>query len=175
MAKTYAKMFSIVPITLPFYSSPSQPGWYHLAPPNEAQDVMSLSLSLSPIDSVPPGPSGVCVSSSSSVASDDSDRTDVNASGPRHSARSSVRPSRRTCRITVQLTVQLGPLRSAHLFMKNHHHSCKNRPERAFSQGRPDYCPQCKEYVAVALDRHIMNNHLELGQLRRCCMERLRG
>ena len=31
--------------------------------------------------------------------------------------------------------------------------------------------PQCKEYVASALDRHMMNNHLELGQLWRCPVE----
>ena len=30
---------------------------------------------------------------------------------------------------------------------------------------------QCKEYVATALDRHMMNNHLELGQLWRCSVE----
>ena len=31
--------------------------------------------------------------------------------------------------------------------------------------------PQCDEYIVGALDRHIMDNHLELGQLRRCPVE----
>ena len=55
--------------------------------------------------------------------------------------------------------------------MENLRRSCRHRPERAFSHGRPGYCPQCKEYVTGALDRHIMNNHLGLGQLWRCPME----
>ena len=49
--------------------------------------------------------------------------------------------------------------------MENFHRSCRHRLERAFSHGRPGYCPQCKEYVTGALDRHMMNNHLDLGQL----------
>ena len=49
--------------------------------------------------------------------------------------------------------------------------SCWHRPERVFGHGRPGYCPQCKEYVAGALDRHMMNNHLVLGQLWRCPVE----
>ena len=32
-------------------------------------------------------------------------------------------------------------------------------------------CPQCGEFSAGALDRHMMNNHLELGQLWRCAVE----
>ena len=44
-------------------------------------------------------------------------------------------------------------------------------PERVFSHGRPGYYPQCKEYVTSALDRHMTNNHLELGQLWRCPVE----
>ena len=52
--------------------------------------------------------------------------------------------------------------------MENLRRSCWHQPERASSHGRPGYCPQCKEYVAGALDRHMMNNHLELGQLWRC-------
>ena len=39
--------------------------------------------------------------------------------------------------------------------------SCRDRPEMEFRQGHPGYCPQCKEYVAIALDRHMMDNHLE--------------
>ena len=41
--------------------------------------------------------------------------------------------------------------------------SCRDRPEQEFRQGHPGHCPQCHEYVAPALDRHMMNNHLELG------------
>ena len=54
--------------------------------------------------------------------------------------------------------------------MENLRRSCKHRTKRAFSQGRPGYCPQCKEYVATALDKHMMN-HLELGQHWRCPVE----
>ena len=56
-----------------FDSSPTLPWWYPPAPPDDAQDVLRLSLSLSPIDRVPSGASVECMSSSSSVASDDSD------------------------------------------------------------------------------------------------------
>ena len=55
--------------------------------------------------------------------------------------------------------------------MENLHCSCRHWPERAFSHGQPGYCPQCKEYVTGALDRHMMNNHLELGQHWRCPVE----
>ena len=47
--------------------------------------------------------------------------------------------------------------------MENLHYLCRHRPERAFSHGRPGYCPQCKEHVAGALDRYMMNYNLELG------------
>ena len=43
--------------------------------------------------------------------------------------------------------------------------SCRDRPEREFRQRLPGYFPECKEYVAITLDRHMMNTHLELGQL----------
>ena len=55
--------------------------------------------------------------------------------------------------------------------MENLRRSCRHRLERACSHGRPGYCRQCKEYVTGALDRHMMNNHLELGQLWRCPVE----
>ena len=45
------------------------------------------------------------------------------------------------------------------------------RWERAFGQGHPGYCPECKEYVTIALYRHMMNTYLELGQLWRCPVE----
>ena len=48
---------------------------------------------------------------------------------------------------------------------------CRDRPEREFRQGHPDHSPQCHEYVTPALDQHMMNNHLELGQLWRCSVE----
>ena len=35
----------------------------------------------------------------------------------------------------------------------------------------PGRCSLCQEYVATALDRHMMNVHLELGQLWRCPVE----
>ena len=43
------------------------------------------------------------------------------------------------------------------------------RGRREFRQGY--YCPECKKYVAIALDRHMMNTHLEFGQLWRCPVE----
>ena len=46
-----------------------------------------------------------------------------------------------------------------------------NRPEREFRHNRPGYCSLCQEQVATALDRHMMNVHLELGQLWRCPVE----
>ena len=55
--------------------------------------------------------------------------------------------------------------------MENLRRLCRHRLERAFSHGRPGYCPQCKEYVTGALDRHMMKNHLELGQLWWCPVE----
>ena len=36
---------------------------------------------------------------------------------------------------------------------------------------RPGVCPQCGEFNVGALDRHMMNNHLELGQLWRYPVE----
>ena len=41
--------------------------------------------------------------------------------------------------------------------------SCRDWLERAFRQGHPSYCPTCKEYVAIALDRNMMNTHLAVS------------
>ena len=46
-----------------------------------------------------------------------------------------------------------------------------NRPEWEFCHKRPGYCSLCQEQVATTLDRHMMNVHLELGQLWRCPVE----
>ena len=54
-------------------ASPTLPGWYPPAPPGYDHDLLGLSLTISPIERVPSGDSVECVSSSSSVASDDSD------------------------------------------------------------------------------------------------------
>ena len=51
--------------------------------------------------------------------------------------------------------------------------SCRDWLERAFRQGHPGYCPTCKEYVVIALDRNMMNTHLELGQLWRAVSGRV--
>ena len=37
----------------------------------------------------------------------------------------------------------------------------RDRPEREFHQGHPGFCPQYHEYVTPALDRHMMNNHMD--------------
>ena len=55
--------------------------------------------------------------------------------------------------------------------MQNLRRSCKHQPERAFSQGRPGYCPSVQSMWRARWIRHMMNNHLELGQLRRCPVE----
>ena len=48
--------------------------------------------------------------------------------------------------------------------------SC-NRPKWEFRHNRPGFCSLCQEQVATALDIHMMNVHLELGQLWRCPVE----
>ena len=55
--------------------------------------------------------------------------------------------------------------------MKQLRRSCRDRPEWAFQQGHPGYCPECEQDVAITLDRHMMNTHLELGQLWQCPVE----
>ena len=99
-----------------FYSSPMLPGWYSPAPPDNAQDVLSLSLVFSLIDHVPPGPSGcACLHLlwwRPTILMGTRDCCQL-FWALRHSVRRSVRPCRQTYRITVQLTVRPGPLRSA--------------------------------------------------------------
>ena len=55
--------------------------------------------------------------------------------------------------------------------MERLHRACRQCFEGAFSSGRSGICPQCNDYVVSALDRHMMNKHLELGQLWRCPVE----
>ena len=47
----------------------------------------------------------------------------------------------------------------------------RRRPEWAFRQTEPGFCSICQEYVASALNVHMINFHLELGQLWRCLVE----
>ena len=46
-----------------------------------------------------------------------------------------------------------------------------SRPEWEFHHNRPGYCSLCQEQVVTALDRHMMNVQMELGQLWRCPVE----
>ena len=48
---------------------------------------------------------------------------------------------------------------------------CCDQPGWEFRHSHPGRCSLCQEYVATALDRHMMNVHLELGQLWRCPVE----
>ena len=83
---------------------------YMLFPREEPMDDSDcLSLSLSQIDRVPPGASGECMSSSSSVVSDDSDGTRDCCQhfwALHHSGRRNVLQSHQICLIAVQLTVR---------------------------------------------------------------------
>ena len=45
--------------------------------------------------------------------------------------------------------------------------SC-DRPEWEFRHGHPGRCSLCQEDFVTTLDRHMMDVHLELGQLWRC-------
>ena len=47
----------------------------------------------------------------------------------------------------------------------------RRRPEWAFRHNRPGFCSVCQEQIASALDVHMINVHLELGQLWRCRVE----
>ena len=47
----------------------------------------------------------------------------------------------------------------------------RRRPEGAFRQSRPGFCSICQEQIPSALDVHMMNIRLELGQLWRCPVE----
>ena len=56
-----------------FHSSPELPGWYPVTHPIDVQDQLTLSSPISPIACVSPGVLDTCISSSSSVLSDESD------------------------------------------------------------------------------------------------------
>ena len=45
------------------------------------------------------------------------------------------------------------------------------RPDRAFRQNAPGFCPICDVRIESALDVHMFNFHLELAQLWRCPVE----
>ena len=47
----------------------------------------------------------------------------------------------------------------------------RHRPERAFRHSKPVFCSVCQEQITSALGVHMMNAHLELGQLWRCPVE----
>ena len=44
-------------------------------------------------------------------------------------------------------------------------------PKWEFRHGHPVRCSLCQEYIATALDRHMMDVHLEFGQLWLCPVE----
>ena len=46
-----------------------------------------------------------------------------------------------------------------------------DRPKWEFRHGHPGRCSLCQEYIATALDRHMMDVHLEFGQLWLCPVE----
>ena len=47
----------------------------------------------------------------------------------------------------------------------------RRRPEWEFRHNKPGFCSLCQEQIATALDIHMMNVHLELGQPWRCPVE----
>ena len=47
----------------------------------------------------------------------------------------------------------------------------RHRPEWAFRHNVPGFCPICEVKIESALDIHMVNSHLELGQLWRCPVE----
>ena len=49
--------------------------------------------------------------------------------------------------------------------------ACKRRYESEFGGGRAGTCPHCGVYIICNLSRHVMDHHLELGQLWRCPVE----
>ena len=51
------------------------------------------------------------------------------------------------------------------------HRFARRRPEWAFRHNKPGFCSVCQEQIASALDVHMINVHLELGQLWRCPLE----
>ena len=44
-------------------------------------------------------------------------------------------------------------------------------PDRVFRHSAPGFCPICEVKIESALDVHMINSHLELGQLWRCPVE----
>ena len=49
--------------------------------------------------------------------------------------------------------------------------ACRRQYVNEFGGGRPGTCPHCGVYAISDLDEHIINHHLELGQLWRCPVE----
>ena len=47
----------------------------------------------------------------------------------------------------------------------------RRRPEWAVRHNKPGFCSVCQEQIVSALDVHMINVHLELGQLWRCPAE----
>ena len=47
----------------------------------------------------------------------------------------------------------------------------RRRPEWEFQHNKPGFCSLCQEQIATALGIHMMNVHLELGQLWWCLVE----
>ena len=55
--------------------------------------------------------------------------------------------------------------------MESLHRDCKREFNSKFGGGRAGACPQCSVHINSNLARHIMDFHLELGQLWRCLVE----
>ena len=68
-------------------------------------------------------------------------------------------------------SVVFATMRKCQNDMEGLRRACRQHSEKAYTNGRPGVCPQCAEFSASALDRHMMNNHLELCQLWRCPVE----
>ena len=49
--------------------------------------------------------------------------------------------------------------------------ACRQQYNSEFGGGRAGTCPHCGVYIISNLARHIMDQHLELGQLWRCPVE----
>ena len=49
--------------------------------------------------------------------------------------------------------------------------ACRQQYDSEFDGGRADTCPHCGVYIMSNLALHIMDQHLELGQLWRCLVE----
>ena len=47
----------------------------------------------------------------------------------------------------------------------------RHRPDRSFQHSAPGFCPICEVKIESALDVHMLNSHLELGQLWHCPVE----